>query len=493
MIDDEEYITHYNREGKSKGLQCKLDESIWKKNKCDIDVFISNNKNYRKKFSDNFEEYIYEYIRNNGNNLNCKETNTPWGLDKCKYSYYKRNYGDLRTKYKDKFWEYVDHYESVGKNEKRVCDKNIYIDQFQNLQLYKKEPKFLDNKIISMTKHHAEIPDSKKINELQLNFGFNLILKKENKKIHHLCLFQNNMSSLKMIILEQKDLSGSQEIYIKKLLRQSIDKNEYLENNYKLINNLRKNQWINTKTTLQLNKKDLRIITFKEDDVQKKKKKEIKELNEKMNNSKDINIIKKLRGRLNILKNDYLVAYKKSKKKKENKIITFENNNHKTYFNDSKYIGSYLSKDFYKGSIIHLFQNKYIVENKENKQMIDEIFNEKKMNIGHVIKHEKMNKIYITEKLKPPQNFLSMFLNVKHLILYEMSNDYIYEKQWLLHNKINSTSGFGFGFNLNFNLLKTCRVMNDLYSRGFLPPPGKAGLIMKIGWPKVKDMFRKKV
>ena len=31
MIDDEEYITHYNREGKSKGLQCKLDESIWKK------------------------------------------------------------------------------------------------------------------------------------------------------------------------------------------------------------------------------------------------------------------------------------------------------------------------------------------------------------------------------------------------------------------------------------------------------------------------------
>ena len=132
------------------------------KNKCDIDVFISNNKNYRKKFSDNFEEYIYEYIRNNGNNLNCKETNTPWGLDKCKYSYYKRNYGDLRTKYKDKFWEYVDHYESVGKNEKRVCDKNIYIDQFQNLQLYKKEPKFLDNKIISLTQHHAEIPDSKK-------------------------------------------------------------------------------------------------------------------------------------------------------------------------------------------------------------------------------------------------------------------------------------------------------------------------------------------
>ena len=78
------------------------------------------------------------------------------------------------------------------------------------------------------------------------------------------------MSSLKMIILEQKDLSLKQEIFIKKLLRQSIDKNEYLENNYRLINNLRKNQWINTKRILQLNKKDLRIITFKEDEAQKK-------------------------------------------------------------------------------------------------------------------------------------------------------------------------------------------------------------------------------
>ena len=195
---------------------------------------------------------------------------------------------------------------------------------------------------------------------------------------------------------------------------------------------------------------------------------------------------------MNKLKNDYLILKNELKNKEENKIITFKNNNHKTYFNDPRYIGSYLSKDFYEGSIVHLFQNKYIVENEENKKIKDEIFNDKKKNYGYIIKYAKMKKIYITEILKPPVNFLTFFSNVKHLILYEMSNNYMFEKQWLLHNQINTTSGFGFGFNLNFDLLKTCKVMNDLYSRGFVPPPGQAGLIMKIGWPKVKDMLRKK-